>query len=256
MRKIAACTLVCAAFAASPSAMAEESLSATPYRPTLSNPAELSAPGWVEIETGLMRSRSQDEKRQSLPYTVKLALDEDWGIMLGGDAYLRSSAQGEHQSGIGDTNFTLKHRFALPDNPDLAFGMELGVKTPTAKKNLGSGKADWTVNGIMSLDLDSSWRLDTNLGMTRLGSHAPDEGRSASFLSTALSKGIGDWTVALEWAGTRQRGTANERQWLAAASYAVTPRFVIDFGGARARQGTTRDNSVFVGLTWLAGRVF
>lgn len=213
-------------------------------------------PGWIEIESGLLRSRSPGEKRQSLPYTVKLAFDEDWGVMLGGDAYLRQTTQGERQSGQGDTAFTLKRRFAMPDNPDLAFGMELGVKSPTAKKTLGSGKTDWMANGIMSLDLTDTWRLDTNLGMTRLGNHAPDEGRTARLLSAALSKNLGDWTLALEWAGIRQRGMEDGRTWLAAASYALTPRLVVDLGAARTRQGQTTERAVFVGFTWLAARIF
>lgn len=146
-----------------------------------------------------------------MPYTVKLAFDEDWGVMLGGDAYLRQTSQGERQNGQGDTSFVLKRRFAIPDNPDLAFGMELGVKSPTAKKMLGSGKTDWTASGIMSLNLGDTWRLDTNLSMTRVGFHMPDEGRTASLFSTALSKTLGDWTLAVEWAGVRQRGTDNER---------------------------------------------
>ena len=47
--------------------------SATPYRPSVSTPAALSAPGWLEIEAGGLRAGGGGARRDSLPFTFKLA---------------------------------------------------------------------------------------------------------------------------------------------------------------------------------------
>ena len=36
---------------------AEDQPSVTPYRPSVSTPAILSAPGWIELEAGIQRDR-------------------------------------------------------------------------------------------------------------------------------------------------------------------------------------------------------
>ncbi|TFG59755.1 MAG: hypothetical protein E4H32_09650, partial [Nitrospirales bacterium] len=55
--------------------------SATPYRPTLSNPAQLSAPGYVEMEMGWqsLKEKSTDDYRHTVPYLFKLAFSDNIG---------------------------------------------------------------------------------------------------------------------------------------------------------------------------------
>lgn len=229
---------------------------ATPYRPSLANPAELSAPGWLEIEAGWQRNRiGGDYRRDALPYTAKLAFSADWGILLGGEARLRLRENGENHASFGDTSFILKRRIAS-DDQDLNFGIEAGFTAPTARRNLGSGQADWTVNGIVSYDFPASWHLDANLGVTRLGVPEADQGRTAILFAASLSKQIGDWNLALESSGTRQRNAPGGRQWLATAAYAVAPALVLDAGLARNRQAGETERSVFFGFTWLAVKLF
>ena len=67
------------------SAADDNAYTVTPYRPTLSTPANLSTPGWLELESGLQRLHNPDgAQRDSLPYTIKLALSPDWGLRVGG----------------------------------------------------------------------------------------------------------------------------------------------------------------------------
>jgi hypothetical protein len=75
-------------FAALPPAQAEnKEATATPYRPTISNPAELSEPGWLELELGWQRiSGGSDKRRDSMPLTAKLAFSDDWGVLVGTEA--------------------------------------------------------------------------------------------------------------------------------------------------------------------------
>jgi hypothetical protein len=54
----------------------------TPYRPSVSTPAALSAPGWLEAEAGFLRvGNSGVNLRESFPYSLKLAFSADWGIV-------------------------------------------------------------------------------------------------------------------------------------------------------------------------------
>ena len=68
----------------------------------------------------------------------------------------------------------LKQRFAVDDAR--AFGLEAGVNFPTAKNELGSGKTDYSLNGIYSADL-GRYHFDLNLLATRLGRVEPGQSR-------------------------------------------------------------------------------
>ena len=108
-----------------------------PYRPSVSTPAQLSAPGYLELEAGGLRATGPDSgsSRTTLPYTLKLAFTPDWGIRVGGDAWVRQAAPGEHATAAcGDTSVVLKRRFAVSDAT--AWGLELGEKFPTAGSTL------------------------------------------------------------------------------------------------------------------------
>jgi hypothetical protein len=236
-------------------AWADDTPATTPYRPTISNPAEISAPGWLELEMGWNHQKNPSDRRKALPYTAKLALNEDWGILVSGEAFIQESSNDDDRKGFGDTNFILKRRFATADE-SLNFGIEAGGKMPTARSRLGSGKADLGINGIVSYDFAKSWRLDVNLGLTRLGARTAEGGLTSTLWAAAVSKSFGDWGMAIEHSGTYQHGLPNDRQWLIAASYAVSPRFVLDVGATRSRQDSEIGHSLFFGFTWLANRLF
>ena len=127
-------------------ANAEDDIGVTPYRPSVSNPAQLPIPGQLELEFGGLLSKTDDARRGNFPYQLKFAFDDEWGVLLGGDAYVRSADQGTIVHGIGDTTAVLKRAFLI--NDEIAFGLELSAKIPTAKDTIGSGKADYGVNAV------------------------------------------------------------------------------------------------------------
>src|SRR3982751_5448276 len=132
----------------------DDTPSATPYRPSVSTPAALSAPGWIEGEAGLQHAHDGAvARRDSAPLTLKLAFTPDWGVRVGIDAGVLSRGEdGAHSSGVGDTSVVVKRRFAIDDNS--AFGLEGGAILATAHHGVGSGsgKADWTAAAIHSAD--------------------------------------------------------------------------------------------------------
>ncbi|MBI1773384.1 MAG: transporter, partial [Burkholderiales bacterium] len=142
----------------------EEVDAITPYRPSVSNSAQLPVAGQLELEMGINTVKTGPAQRQSLPYLFKLAFSKEWGVLLGGEAHIiNDDGTGQRDRGFGDTSLTIKRAFVISD--DTAFGLEFGNKFPTAKDALGSGKSDWTLNGIVSQDMGKV-HADLNLNMT------------------------------------------------------------------------------------------
>jgi len=243
---------------ASAARAADDEPTTTPYRPSVSTPAALSAPGWLEIEAGWQHDHlGAGARRDSIPLTLKLAFDPDWGIRLGNEAWVRQrSDAGEKRSDFGDTSFVLKRRFAIDD--DQAFGLEAGVTAPTGRSGVGfgSGKPDYAVNAIYSADL-GAWHTDLNLLAARLGQVDPGASRTQWLFAASISRQLDDrWGVVGEFAGTRQRGAEDSRQLLLAASYNLSKRMTLDVGAARSLRGGDPSWSAFAGFTWLAARLF
>ncbi|MFZ6874942.1 transporter [Undibacterium sp. Di27W] len=234
-----ACQFACAAD--------EEVDAITPYRPSVSNSAQLPVAGQLELEMGINTIKTGPAQRQSLPYLFKLAFSKEWGVLLGGEArIINDDGAGQRDRGFGDTSLTIKRAFVI--NDDTAFGLELGNKFPTAKEPLGSGKADWTLNGILSQDLGKI-HADVNLNTTHVG-FAEDAtshwqtGLSASF-STAINDKVG---VTAEWAGWRRSGTKNQGQALFALTYSPSKRLTLDAGMTRGLTSASQDWSWFAGV--------
>ena len=246
---------LCGAPAMAQAAGADEP-SVTPYRPSVSTPAALSAPGWLEVETGVQRDHGAGSARSDgLSYTLKLAFTPDWGVRLGGDAWVRQTDEtGQRISGGGDTAVVLKRRFAVDDTQ--AFGLEVGATLPTGRNGIGSGKSDTSVNGIYSADF-GAYHLDANLAATRFGLADPATSRVQGLWAAGVSRPVNErWSLTAELSGTHQRGATSTQQLLVAAGYSVSNRLALDVGAARSLRSGVPDWSAFAGLTWLAARLF
>jgi hypothetical protein len=254
---VAVAMLVCpCAFAADDDSVDEAST--TPYRPSVSTPAALSAPGWIEVETGLLHLHVGDSgHRDSLPTSVKLAFTPDWGIRVSGEPAVRQHDSAADGSGLGDSSVVVKRRFAVDE--EKAFGLEAGLAIPTAKHGLGtgSGKPDYSVNSIYSADFAEVWHSDLNLLATRLGQVDAGASRTQLLWAAALSRSFGErWGMVGELSGTHQRGAAGTSQFLLAATCNVAKRLTLDAGMARSTRSGPPAWSAFTGLTWLAARLF
>lgn len=248
----------CALLATPPAHAADDEPAATPYRPTVANGAYLSRPGWLELELGAQRQGGHDtDRRASLPYLLKLAASESWGLLLGGEAQVRQTTDGGSSiRGVGDTVVTLKYK-APSETEGQAYGLETSVKLATAKDGLGSGKTDYGLKGIYSSDLSGGYHLDANLGVARLGAIDTGQSRIQTAWTAALSHAAGDaWTLATDLSGTHQRGAPSTSQLLGAASYNVTKRVVVDAGAAFGLTHASPRWTVFSGVTVLLGQLF
>ena len=244
------CTTVCA------QTPPDDQPSVTPYRPSVSTPAALSAPGWLEIEAGAQHARgSGSERRDSVPYTLKLAFTPDWGVRIGGDAWVRQTDEfGQSLRGGGDAGIVLKRRFAVNDTS--AFGLEAGATLPVGKPGIGSGKSDYSLNAIYSADM-GDYHTDLNLASMRIGAVDAGVSRTQTLWAASLSRSLDErWGIVGEFSGTQQSGLDSTRQFLFAASYNVTKALALDAGFARSIRSGVPDTSAFAGLTMLVGRLF
>ncbi len=244
--------MLCLGVAASTACIAQEEPAVTPYRPSVSTPAALSAPGWLEVEAGGQRIADSGDKRDSLPFTLKLALSEDWGVRVGGEAIVHVPGD----TSIGDVGIVVKRRFAISDSN--AFGLELGANFPTADDaaHSGSGRTDLNINAIYSADLPYALHTDINVVVTRQGAKEDEVSRMQTMVAAALSGAFNDqWGWVGEFSGTRQSGAPHTAQFLAAASFSPAKSITWDFGAARGLTDSSPRWSWFAGATFLAGRV-
>jgi hypothetical protein len=233
---------------------AQEGPAITPYRPSVSTPAQLPAPGQLEFEFGAVSSRGIDPRTDGLPYTFKLAFDKDWGVLLGGSAYVRQRGADQDASGFGDTTLTLKRAFIVSDTT--AWGLELTTKIPTAKSAIGSGKSDWTVNAIYSQDAGDV-HMDVNLNETRLGAPAPGAGRMQTGMSASFSTPVTDrWSANWELSGVTSAGTQSTAQLLLAGVYMPNKRLEFDLGFTRGLTSATPHWSLFAGFVVPLGQLW
>jgi hypothetical protein len=148
--------------------------------------------------------------------------------------------------GVGDTVLVLKRAWSMGEGS--ALGLELGAKSPTARDGIGSGRADYSANGIVSRDFGSV-HMDANLNLTRLGGAEPGMGRVQTGASASFSLPLDDkWGATAELAGTRRSGAGRSAQLLLAAAYSPDPRMTIDFGLARGLTGGAPDWQFFSGI--------
>lgn len=227
-------------------AHAQDFAPVTPYRPSVSTPAQLPAVGQLEFEFGVLAARGRQPSRASLPYTFKLAFDKDWGVLLGGEAVVHTRDGGATATGIGDTSLVLKRAFIVNDTT--AFGLELGVKAPTASSAIGSGKADWTINTIYSRDF-GDLHMDANLNATRLGAPDPGAARMQTGASASFSIPLDEhWSATWELSGQHNSGAPASAQMLAALGYMPNKRLALDIGLARGLAPGAARYSLFTGM--------
>ena len=236
----------------------ENEPAATPYRPSVSAPAALSEPGWLDVELGWQRIKGGGDKdRDSVPVAAKLAFNKDWGIVLNSELGVRRTDFNDTLfTGAGDITLLVKHRIATASE-DAAWGIAAGVKVPSAKDSIGSGKTDAILNGIFSKDFAGNNHLDANLGVTRLGAYGPGEGRAQYGWAAALAHTLNDqWSVFAEPSGAYRRATASTAQLMIGASYGYSKRAVFDFAVARGVTAASPDWQVLAGVTLLLGRLW
>ncbi len=134
--------------------------------PTVTDAAEVSFPGWIEFDPGVLKSLERDSLFGT-PFTFKYtALNNRLQYLLGFDGYVR---QDSHTTGMGDTYPGVHYIFLTQEKKGFDVAGKLIVKIPTATNQIGTGRMDYSGFVLASRDL-TKWGLhsDFNAGVTAL----------------------------------------------------------------------------------------
>ncbi len=221
----------------------QDELTAVPNRPTVSTPAQPVQPGVLETEWGVDAAASH----QDFNGLLKFGVSQNFELRFTNNPITADS--GAH--GVGDTAAGFKYRFTryAARRPSVAF-MYM-IKAPTAGDVLGSGMIDHAFTLLVSKDLGKH-HFDFNTVVNVLG--RPQGGFDHSVLNAlAWSHPLsGKWGTTAEFSGTTSPNvdTPASAQFLAAATYAVQPRLILDFGMAAKITGDIPDATFVAGFTY------
>jgi hypothetical protein len=227
-----------------------EQLTVTPYRPTVSNPAELSALRHLEIELGTQLNQPGEQERQnSLPFLLKYPFHEQWGLLIAGEAWQETRDATSNANGFGNTSVLLKHYHPLTKT--LAVGFETGAIFPTAHQSQGQERVDFSGTLLLSQDI-GDLRIDANAGLVRSGYREENTSRFSYNWALAASYPLTErWGIAGEFSGIFYPQQQSTCQFLTAFNYALTPRLMLDFGETLGITNASDDYTVFAGFTLL-----
>ncbi|HXZ79470.1 MAG TPA: hypothetical protein VEG30_06030 [Terriglobales bacterium] len=138
-------------------------LTATPNRPTVTNTAETTQFGVLEIEFGINSAARQ----QSLQGLLKFGLLRDMELDWAGNPWQHDASV--HYVGVGDNSPGVRWRFLHQAKRQPTLTVEYSAKLPTAGLVEGSGEVDHVVTLLASKDLLKRFHVDANLGYTWLG---------------------------------------------------------------------------------------
>ncbi len=235
---------------------AQEDIAATPNRPGVADPADVTQKGVLEIEYGWERAfRSPEFKTLSAASgLIRFGLTEDLELRLGMDNYLsqRSDDPEGRRSGVGDTSPGFKYRLFKQEGwPTLAFAYEVKLPTASRRKGLGSGRVDHNLFFLASKELFGfDWDLTYILGW--IGKQKRKSFDDFHLWALSFSRNLfGPVGISGEIYGglrlNRETPGFASTDW--ALTYAVTPRVVFDVGVDIGITSSARDITYFAGVT-------
>jgi len=246
--------LLCAACAATTvfaqSEPNPDELTATPNRPTVTDIAETTQRGVLELEFGIAATH----REQALVGLLKFGLLRDLELRWAGSPWQHDSAL--RTGGVTDTDLGLRWRLLHQARVQPTVSLQYTATLPTAGALLGSGESDHGLGVLVSKDLPAQFHLDANL--TRLWLGRPRAGAARGGFDQAwlpaftLAHPIrGKWALAMEFSGVTRAGpTGPLVQNLWAVTYTPKPRLVID-AAVQYRVIGNVPNVVYVaGFTW------
>jgi hypothetical protein len=215
--------IIGACAAQTPPATAPDELVATPNRPTVTNTADTTQIGILELEFGVLAANHQ----QSLQGLLKFGLLRDLELQWAGNPWQHDATL--HAAGVSDTNVGFRWRFLHQAKVKPTLSVQYNVTLPAAPDALSAGYVGHVATLLATKDLPHQFHLDANLNYQwfgRLGGF--DHNWLPDFtLTRALNQ---KWSLAMEFSGNTQAGATAPAvvQNLWAVGYTVKPRLVLD----------------------------
>lgn len=231
-------------------------------RPTLTDPASLTAPGWLEAEFGFQRDL-QGSLLFLTPLLLKLTSGNnrlEYRMATDGYHWERGDTGG-HMDGLGDTSVALHYLLTRQGKRAWDTAVRGTVKIPTAsgRRGIGSGKTDYNLLLLASRDLTSTLHVDANLGYSAQG-HPVIGGfdhQVFASLSTTIPLPHSHWAYTNEIAySSAIQSQGDQVTTMHGFSYAARPWDVWDIG---INFGLSRDApryQLLIGRTFFFAHLF
>jgi hypothetical protein len=228
-----------------------------PGRPTITDPASLTAPGWLESEVGGMKNFDHD-RSFSTPFLLKLTSKNNrLQYRLATDGLIFPGAGGGN--GFGDTYAGLNYLFARQKDTGFDISGRVTVKIPTAPAFLGTRKVDFNALFLASRDFTPSLHADFNAGLstlTRQGAPGTDNQFLATASFTIPIKG-GRWQYTNEVVYSSPiQGQRALLTTMHGFTYAVHRYDVYDIALQWKLHGDGSNLQLLFGKTFFFGRLF
>ena len=198
-------------------------LVATPNRPTVTNTADTTQVGVLEIEFGVASALRQ----QALQGLLKFGLLRDLELQWAGNPWQHDADS--HEAGVSDTAAGFRWRFLHQGKIKPTLSFQYNVSLPSATGSLGTGDLGHVITLLASKDLPAQFHLDTNLNYQLFGRPGGyDHNWLPDFtLSRQLTP---KWSLSMEFSGNTRANAATPAvvQNLWAVGYTVKPRLVLD----------------------------
>jgi hypothetical protein len=238
-----------------------DSIAANPNRPTVSNPADITQYGVLELEYGWDRLWPAEGVRQtSAGGLLKFAMLCDIELRWSTTSFLSQRDEaGTHRS-FGDNWLGPQIRVYRQTKrvPSLAFSYAVKIPSARTEDGLGTGHVDHAFTFLASKDF-AKFHFDFNVSQLFIGRTDTPGFDKNQQLNLAFSHGIrGGLQFTGEFYGDTQLNptTPGYVSSLWALTYTVVPRLVIDggFEGGLTSGGPHRH--VFLGATYAIGNLY
>ncbi len=233
-----------------------------PYRPTVTDPASLTFPGYLEMEVGgaAQHGGEQSHRAFSTPIVLKLTTNSkrlEYHVFLGGYS-TQTGMDGSHLSGRGDVTPGLQYLIVAQSPRTYDVAARLEYKVPTANRGLGTGKTDYDLLLLASKDYSKTLHGDFNLGVYQLG-RMTGQGFATQYLASGVLNTKLSPTLTLQdelygYSGSSEGGTIMST--LHAIGYQPSRVLAFDAGVDIGISHAAPRYTVLFGSTFFVGRLF
>jgi hypothetical protein len=213
----------------------------------------------------LQRSSAPSLKQNTAVFELAYGLFD--GVEIGIEApvitiFNQAGTIPHRPAGIGDTNVSLKYNFLTENEnsrrPALAVGLNLELPTGDVDRQLGSGLADFYINGIFQKSVTNRTKVRLNSGVLFSGNQSTGVVgiKSRGTVFTAGGSFVREFTsrltIGAEISGAFTRSLSlgkGQLQGLIGGNYAIQQKVTLDFGLVAGKYAASPRAGIQVGFS-------
>ena len=250
---------LCGWMMAQPSSCFESEVSSKPGRPAMTNGADPTQCGVLELEYGFEGNWAGASHGSALAGGLRFGITPNLDFHWSAGDFLSVKDRDGDRSGYGDNWLGFAYRYVKQTKYGPSLGVMYMAKVPTGSpdQDLGSGEVDHALTFIVSKDIQRV-HLDFNMGpqWTGVAHAAPDRNVALSMAgSLPVSRRA---TLVLESYGETGTNAATPGyvSLVTGCSVQVHPRLYLDAGYDNGITAAGSARRVFAGITVAAGNVY